>query len=228
MKYRILLSDADGTLFDFHKGEAVAIRSTFEAFGIPATEENIAAYSRANKEQWLRLERGETTQKQLRLDRFVNFLAAIGFDADPQAMADDFVVRLGQQRWPFAYTQELCRRVSEHMPIYLVTNGIAQVQRSRFSDCLISPYLSGMVISEEVGASKPDPAMLFEALRQAGGIAPEEAILLGDSVTADIAAANNAGIRSILFTNGKEPPQNHGATWTVQTLEEACALILAE
>ena len=26
MKYRILLADADGTLFDFHKGEAIAMR----------------------------------------------------------------------------------------------------------------------------------------------------------------------------------------------------------
>lgn len=228
MKYRVLLADADGTLFDFHKGEAVAIAGTFERFGIAVTEENIAAYSRANDAEWKKLERGETTQKKLRLDRFVNFLNDIGFEADPQAMCDDYVHRLGQQRWPFAYAEELCRRVSRHMPIYLVTNGIAQVQRSRFGDCTLTPYVQGMVISEEVGASKPDPAMLLEALRQAGNIPVAQAILLGDSVTADIAAANNAGVSSILFTNGREAPLNHGATWAVKTLEEACELILQD
>lgn len=228
MKYRILLADADGTLFDFHKGEAVAIAGTLEKFGIPVTDESIAAYSRANDEQWKKLERGETTQARLRVDRFVNFLKAIGHKADPQEMSDDYVQRLSMQRWPFAYSQELCRRVSEKMPIYLVTNGIAQIQRSRFGDCTLTPYLSGMVISEEVGAAKPDPKMLFEALKIAGGIAAEEAILLGDSLTADIAAAKNAGVDCILFTNGKEIPENHTATWAVKTLEEACELILQD
>ncbi len=227
MSFRVLLADADGTLFDFHKGEAVAIEQAFQMFGIAHTQENKAAYLRANTAEWIRLERGETTQKQLRLDRFVNFLRDIGSSVNAQEMADAFVELLSQQRWPFAYTEALCRRVSEKMPIYLITNGIAQVQRGRFSDCCITPYLSGMVISEEVGAAKPDPAMIFEALKIAGDVPPSDAVVLGDSLTADIAAANNASVKSILFTNGKPIPENHGATWAVQTLEEACELILS-
>ena len=225
MKYRILLADADGTLFDFHKGEAIAIAETFRRFDIPVTEENVALYSKANDAQWKKLERGETTQAKLRVDRFVEFFALTGLQGDPEAMSEEYMVQLGQQRWPIEGSIELCREVSQHMPIYLVTNGIARIQRSRFSGCDIAPYISGVVISEEVGKSKPDPAMLFEALRQAG-IAKEEAVLLGDSVTADIAAANNAGIDSILFTNGKSAPENHGASYTAQTLADACRIIL--
>jgi len=228
MKYRILLSDADGTLFDFHKGEDIAIHETFRRFGIPEDAETIGLYLRANAALWKKLERGETTQAQLRVQRFVDFLALAHLEGDAQAISDEYVYRLGQQRWPLPFAKELCEQVSARMPIWLVTNGISQIQRSRFGDCALTPYFSGMVVSEEIGASKPDPAMLFEALRLAGGIAPEEAVLLGDSVTADIAAANNAGIQSILFTGGKEPPENHGATWAVKTLEEALALILAD
>ena len=135
--------------------------------GIPVTEENVTLYSQANDAQWKKLERGETTQAKLRVDRFHDFLSITGLQADAQALLDDYVVRLGQQRFPLPGAEELCRAVSAHMPIWLVTNGISQIQRSRFTDCLLTPYLSGRVISEEVGASKPDPAMLFEALRQA-------------------------------------------------------------
>ena len=212
MKYRVLLADADGTLFDFHKGEAIAIADTFRHFGIPATPENIALYSEANDAQWKKLERGETTQAKLRVDRFVEFLRLTGLEGDPQALSEEYMQRLGQQRWPLPYSVELCREVSRHMPIYLVTNGIARIQRSRF-------------ISEEVGRAKPDPAMIFEGLRRAGA-EKEQAVLLGDSITADIGAANNAGIDSILFTGGKPAPENHGATWAVETLEEALGLIL--
>ena len=225
MKYRILLADVDGTFLDFHKGEAIAIADTFRHFGIEPSEENIRLYSQANDAQWKKLERGETTQKQLRVDRFVDFLKLTGLERDPQALSDEYVERLGQQRWPLEGAVELCREVSRHMPIYLVTNGIARIQRSRLSDCVISPYITDIVISEEVGKAKPDPAMLHEALRRAG-FDMADAVLLGDSVTADIAAANNAGIDSILITNGREAPEGHGATWAVKTLEEATKLIL--
>ena len=72
MSLRVLLADADGTLFDFHRGEAVAIGETFRRFGIPDTPGNLEIYSRVNHAQWLRLERGETTQERLRVDRFTD------------------------------------------------------------------------------------------------------------------------------------------------------------
>ena len=43
-----------------------------------------------------------------------------------------------------------------------------------------------------------------------------------------LASARNAGMDCILFTNGKDIPENHGATWAVKTLEEACELILQD
>jgi len=225
MSFRVLLSDADGTLFDFARGEAVAIAETLRRFGLPDDARTIALYARANDAQWKKLERGETTPERVRIDRFVDFLAQGGFEGDAHALCEDYVERLGRQRWVLPGAVALCRAVSARMPIYLVTNGIARVQRSRLHGCEIEPYLTGVVISEEVGAPKPDPRMLLEALRLAG-CGPEEAILLGDSVTADIAAANRAGIPSILYTGGRPAPEGHGATWTANTLEEACEYIL--
>ena len=83
-----------------------------------------------------------------------------------------------------------------------------------------------MVISEEVGHAKPHPAMLYRALEMAD-CAPQDAIVMGDSVTADIAAANAAGMESILFTEGQEPPQGHGATHVARTYREALDILLA-
>lgn len=228
MKYDILLCDLDDTLFDFHKGEAIALESTFRAFGIAVTEENLAAYHTANKEQWQKLERGETTSEKLRVDRFSGFLALAGLEGDAQALCDDYMERLGQQCWPLPFSTELIRRVSEKMPVYLVTNGIARIQRNRLQRSEILPFIAGIVISEEVGASKPNPKMVYEALAQAAADDLSRVVLLGDSLTSDIAAANNAGVDSILFTNGRDIPEGHKATYAVKTLEEALELILAE
>lgn len=222
---KVLLADADDTLFDFRRGERVAISDTFRAFGIPDTPGHAALYHRVNLAQWQRLERGETTQARLRVDRFRDFLTQARLPGDPQALCDFFVERLGCQRFLLPGALAFCQAVSRHIPIYLVTNGIARVQRSRFSSSELAPYIAGLVISEEVGRSKPHPAMVFEALRQAGGVSPRDAAMIGDSVTSDIPAARAAGVKSILFTNGQEPPRGHGADAVARTYLDALALL---
>lgn len=226
MRYDVLLSDADGTLFDFKAGEKNAIAAAFEHFGIPGTPENAALYHRVNDEQWKLLEQGKTTQQKLRVDRFRIFLEMIGSPADPVEMGAYFVAQLGQQRILLPGAEDFCRRIAEKMPILLITNGIAAVQRSRFTDCVLSPYITDMVISEEVGHAKPHPAMIRKAMELAGVADPRRAVVLGDSITADIGAAAAAGVDSILFTNGGDAPAGHGATYTARSFAEAEALIL--
>lgn len=226
MKYQVLLADADGTLFDFHAGERLALTTVLQGVSIPADEETLALYSRINEGHWKRLERGETTQQRLRVERFADFLTALGRRDDPEEMCRQFMEQLGQQRILLPGALALCQAVSQSMPILLVTNGISTVQRSRFTDCSLSPYIAGMVISEEVGHAKPEPHMLQEAMRQAGVANPRQALMLGDSLTADIAAAQNAGIDSLWYTGGKEPSPGHGATYVAKTLAEAQRLVL--
>ncbi|MBE5793514.1 MAG: noncanonical pyrimidine nucleotidase, YjjG family [Clostridiales bacterium] len=226
MRYQALLSDADGTLFDFRAGEKNAIATTFDRFHIPVTEENTSLYHRINDAQWKKLERGETTQQKLRVDRFREFLDQSGYAADPEEMSACFVIQLGQQRILLPGAEDFCRLVSEKMPIYLITNGISAVQRSRFTDCVLTPYISGMVISEEIGHSKPHPAMIHKAMADAGVTDPRKAVVFGDSITADIAAANNAGVDSILYTNGGNAPEGHGATYAARDFEEALRIVL--
>lgn len=226
MRYDVLLSDADGTLFNFKAGEKNAIADTFAAFHIPCTPENAALYHRVNAEQWKLLEEGKTTQQKLRVDRFRIFLEQIGSGADPEAMGACFVEQLGKQRILLPGAEDFCRRVSGRMPIYLITNGISAVQRSRFTGCVLSPYIAGMVISEEIGHAKPHPGMIHKAMELAGVTDPRRAVVLGDSITADIGAARNAGVDSILFTNGADAPEGHGATFAVGSYAEAERLIL--
>ena len=226
MKYDVLLADVDGTLMDFHAGEKNALTAVLKAFDLPWDDETIALYSRINAGHWKKLERGETTQARLRIDRFHDFVQALSSQADYFAMNERFAEELGQQRILISGALELCRTVSVRIPIVLVTNGISRIQRSRFDGCAFTPFLQGVVISEELGHSKPEPHMVWEGMRLAGISDPRRAVLLGDSVTADVAAARNANVDSILFTGGAAVPVGHGATYTAQTLAEAAIHIL--
>ena len=231
MRYDLLLADADGTLFDFHAGERVALQNTLTAFRLPTHEDIVRLYSRVNQSHWKRLERGETSQQRLRIERFEDFLAelnALGYPVSaiaPAAIGERFVEELGHQRVPMPGAEALLKHASAHMPVYLVTNGIARVQRERFENSELRVYLTDILISEELGHTKPDPFMLLEAMRRAGLSDPRRAVMLGDSVTADIGAAVNAGVDCILFTNGAPAPAVCPATHVATTLEAAAALL---
>ena len=228
MRYHLLLADADNTLFDFSRAERAALERTLTRYGLPADEATVARYSAINDRHWKALERGETTKARVRVERFVDFLREVGrAELSAEEVSLLFVESLSRQRFLMPGALDFCRRVSAAMPIYLVTNGIARVQRARFGDSELSPYLSGLIISEEVGAAKPDPRMLTVAMARAGVTDPRRAALLGDSLTADIAAAARAGVDSLWFTPGRRVAPQGGATYAVSTLGEAAELLLA-
>jgi putative hydrolase of the HAD superfamily len=60
----------------------------------------------------------------------------------------------------------------------------------------LTALLDGIVISAEVGAAKPDPAIFASALTVAGA-GPDEAVHVGDTVEADVAGARAAGLRAL-------------------------------
>lgn len=151
-----------------------------------------------------------------------------GLEGDAQALCDCYVELLGRQRYILSGAEEFCRAVERphaHLPHY--QRHFADPAAAALATVRSPPYLSGMVISEEVGHAKPHPAMLYQALEMAG-CAPQEAIVMGDSVTADIARGQRRGVESILFTEGKEPPEGHGATYVARTYREALGILLAK
>ena len=226
MKYRILLSDADDTLFDFVAGERNALLSLLRRFSLPEDEATRSLYIRINEAHWKKLERGETTQDILRVERFRDFLHAIRFRRDPLALSEFYIEALSRQQILLPGAVELCQAVSPYMPIYVITNGLSRVQRGRITGCAIEPYLAGFFISEESGHAKPEPHMLQSAMLRAGVSDPRQAVFLGDSVSADIGAARAAGVDSILYLEGRPVPPAHGATYVAHSLKEAQKLVL--
>jgi HAD superfamily hydrolase (TIGR01509 family) len=88
----------------------------------------------------------------------------------------------------------------------VVTNNVAAEQRLKIAACGFGPLLDAVVISEEAGATKPDPRIFRMALDQLGCEALE-AVMIGDAWDTDITGALAAGIRPIWFNRfGAESP----------------------
>jgi 2-haloacid dehalogenase len=216
--YRALFFDADDTLFDYQRAERNALLGTLQRHDIkgdPALLTDV--YRRHNLAAWQAYERGEIDQEELRRIRFANMFAELGLvGLDPAQVADTYADALAGESHLFPGALELVRALSRAYPLALITNGIARIQNRRFGVSPILPYFSAVVISGEVGIAKPDPAIFAPALK-AVGVAAGEVLYVGDGVSSDMGAANNAGIDFCWFNPaGAELPDGYRTLYTVR------------
>ena len=229
-RYDVLLCDADNTIFDFTKAEENAFAIACAHAGIDGAERLLPVYADINSAMWKLLELGGITQSVLRVRRFELFLTAIGrTDIDARDMGDTFADALGQQSVPLPGAVEAVARWSRVLPVVIVTNGISKVQHGRMEGSEVRHFISGMVISEEVGAAKPDPRMLELAMEKAGVTDRRRALMLGDSLSRDIAAAANAGVDACWFNpRGAKNAKGLPVRYEIRSLDEVDAILTGE
>lgn len=229
-RYDVLLCDADNTIFDFTKAEENAFAIACAHAGIDGAERLLPVYADINSAMWKLLELGGITQSVLRVRRFELFLTAIGrTDIDARDMGDTFADALGRQSVPLPGAVEAVARWSRVLPVVIVTNGISKVQHGRMEGSEVRHFISGMVISEEVGAAKPDPRMLELAMEKAGVADRRRALMLGDSLSSDIAAAANAGVDACWFNpRGARNAKGLPVRYEIRSLDEVDAILTGE
>ena len=117
---------------------------------------------------------------------------------------DESVVERHAQSWaplrekciPFHDVPELIRTCADRgMKVVYCTSGAAEDVADFREKIGCDDVVDGVVNSGDVEQSKPAPDIVLAALKEVG-VAPENAVMLGDTVY-DIRAANAAGVRCI-------------------------------
>jgi HAD superfamily hydrolase (TIGR01549 family) len=199
-----VLFDLDDTLFDHRNCARAALASIHNGY---ACFSGMAfdALERAHAELLEELHRdvmlGRVDIDTARAERFRRLFATAGVDASGElahgaarTYREAYVA--ARRSIPGAVT--LMARVRERARLVVVSNNILAEQQEKLRHCGLDGHVDALVVSEEVGVSKPDPAIFRAALARVS-CAPEHAVMIGDSWTADIAGARAAGIRAIWF-----------------------------
>ncbi len=192
-QYKAFLLDADDTLLDFQASEREAVKKVFEKLGLSADDSVVAQYAAINKELWLAHERGEITKQMIWDQRFVKLFKALNYSADGLEAERLYRIALGEGAQTIPGAVELCQELSEGYRLYIVTNGTAQTQYSRIRNAGFDRWISGVFVSEEIGAPKP-AKKYFDAVFAAIPFTRQEVLVVGDSLTSDIQGGVNAGI----------------------------------
>lgn len=226
MAYQWLLFDADGTLFDYHRAEQMALPRAFAQMGLPFAEADRTIYQTVNAQTWLEFEAGNISLETLKIRRFERFFQAIGLSFDACTFSRCYLSHLAAGDYLIDGAEDLLRRLYGRFGLALITNGLKEVQRPRFKKSALSGYFSQIIISDEVGAAKPHPAIFDIAFEKMNNPAKEAVLVIGDSLTSDILGGYNYGLDTCWF-NPTQKLNGHAVkpTFEIKTLSELIPLL---
>lgn len=203
-KYSLFLLDADDTIFDFSACCKNALAHAAEESGLAFDDGMHALYLSINDRLWAQLERREITHGELLTLRFALFLRGLGLPEGGAAELNRrYVEALSRECVTFPGARDFLAELCELGDIYVVTNGTASVQHGRMERFGMKEYVKGVFISEEIGAYKPAAGYFAGVRAGIPDFSPGKTLLIGDSLSSDIAMAAAAGVDSVWF-NRKE------------------------
>ena len=232
---RAVLFDLDDTLFD-HRGcsrdALLSVQKAHDALGAMGLEDLERAHSQVLEELHADVMLGRVPLEQARQERFRRLLAMSGDTPVEEAVARiaaEYRDRYKQVRRAVRGARDLLAVVGTRARIAIVSNNLFDEQREKLEECGLAPFVDALVVSERVGVSKPDPAIFVAAL-DALQVRAADAVMVGDSWSADIAGAQAAGLRAIWFNPQGAIAPGDQAVAELRSLEPAAAvaeLILA-
>ena len=212
----------------FQKPRPVPFSAMCRSNGVPDTLDTRALYHRINQELWAAFDRGEVSKDYVTLERFVRFFAGVEAAAGPRQ------VQPGLPHCPGCRGLSPCltrRRSAGNWSagghkLYIVTNAVASVQRSRLQGSVFAALITDAFISEDAGASKPDPAYYAYVRSRIPGLTPENGLVIGDSLSTDIQGANNAGLPCCWYNPaGKARPEDLRIDYEIRDLRELLDIV---
>ena len=227
MNYQFILLDVDGTLLDFNACEAQAFKKGFERCGYPWSEEIYRTYHEINAMVWEIHERGEMTRDEILVLRFKLLFEQMGITGAPAVFEEIYRGFLAEGAFLEDGAIELLERLkASPAKVYIVTNGVLETQVKRLEMSGIDRYADGVFISEAIGWQKPKIEYFAYCFQRIPGFCKEKAIIVGDSLSADIQGGINAGITTCWYNpEGKAPRNGIAPDMEAKSLEEVWKLL---
>ena len=200
MKYKFLLFDLDHTLLDFDAAEDIALTQLLEEEGVEDIQAYKDYYVPMNKALWKDLEQKKITKAELINTRFAKLFAHFGIEKDGSYLAERYQFFLSKQGQTFPGVEDLLRKlISQGYELYAATNGITYIQTGRLEQSGIAPFFKEIFISEQLHTQKPDAEFYEKIGARIPNFDKNHALMIGDSLSADIQGGQNAGIDTVWY-----------------------------
>lgn len=202
-RYKCLIFDVDDTLLDFGRAFYGAQMAMAPLLGVDYSEEYVKTAEACGYRAWNECGMTDVTSPDVQRNYHTYYndyirrqclylCQTFGSDVTEERLAECYRNSIcGSQVLMEPQTLEVYRRLSERYVMALATNGMTEMQTARTSGFM--PCTHSLFVSEAIGAIKPTGEFFGHVLEklccEAG-----ECLMIGDSLSGDIAGAKAAGM----------------------------------
>jgi YjjG family noncanonical pyrimidine nucleotidase len=225
-KYKKILFDADGTLFDYDKAEETALKNVCLQYGIDYSTDRRNIYRGINSKKWVEFDKGIITKQHLQSSRFENYFSEIGVvNINAEEFNVCYLDYLADGSQLIDGAETVCRELSKHKTLSIITNGIERTQLRRINKSAIKPYISDIFVSEKIGFAKP-ACEYFDCVFERLKLKDKSSVLIvGDSLLSDIKGGLNYGVDTCWYNpNGYTNTTEIIPTFEIKSLLELIAI----
>lgn len=212
---KVVLIDIDNTLLDFDAFVKKTLKDGFEHFQLGEYKPCLYdIFEEENGRIWRQLEKKEITFDELQKERFHRFFSRIHISFDGVQFEKYFRDSLYNCAILECGAKDIVEYLYPKYELYIASNGPFAQQKHRMELSGLSNYFKDMYISGEIGASKPSCDFFNEAMHRMNQnrevpIENHEVIIIGDSLTSDMAGGLQAGMQTCFYNKSslKELPK---------------------
>ena len=212
--YEYLIFDADHTLLNYLADERAAFCALYDELGMERTEALLKESRLSSEETWTAAglydvhdpavqQRYHAVYRSHVEDIFKRIFSRFPCPSEsvtPLVAGQKFLKNLEAGGNLVAGAEKtlatLSHRTGGGYKICIATNGLSDIQRGRLKP--LERYIDGAYISEEVGSIKPLP-VYFERIFKGENTRAEHCLMIGDSLSSDIAGAIAVGMDCCWF-----------------------------
>lgn len=225
-KYKFLLFDLDDTLLDFGAAEDFALHRLFEEEGIVLTTDIEEQYRKINNSLWKLFEEGSITRDEVITTRFAKLFSLYEKQVDGKLYDDKYRYHLAECKTFIEGAWELINNLATQYQLYIVTNGVSATQYKRLDITGLAPLFDNVFVSEDTGFQKPMLGYFEYVFERIPNFKKEEALIIGDSFSADIIGGINAGIDTCWFNqHNKVIETDSKPTYEIQKLQQLYTIL---
>lgn len=210
MEYRSIFIDLDDTLWAFTENARDTFEDMYHQYRFEryfqSFDHFMKLYVPKNLELWDLYGRHEISKDELNARRFSYPLLQVGVD-DPalvKAYSDGFFAAIPYKRKLMPHAIEALEYLSGKYRLYILSNGFRELQEQKMRSAGILHYFRKIVLSEDIGAHKPFPA-IFNFAMSATQSEFRTSLMIGDNWKNDVAGARDVGMGQGYYCPDAEP-----------------------
>ncbi|NDV16461.1 noncanonical pyrimidine nucleotidase, YjjG family [Muricauda sp. TY007] len=213
--------DLDHTLWDFEKNSALTFAKILVDNNVKVDLDGfLEVYAPINMQMWALYRENVISQSELRyqrLKRTFDVLRVHVSDEVINVLANDYIAHLSSFTHLLPNTVETLEYLFPRYKLHIITNGFQEVQSKKLKGSGIDHYFQKIIDSEMAGVKKPN-RYIFELALDMAQVDPQNSLMVGDNLEADILGAKAMGMQVLHYNFHKD--SDHGECTMIDDLIE--------